>query len=90
MLRLIIILGEYVPYIEYIKGEKNTLAYALSILTINRNQDTTQESTYKNEIVSKVNDTEELADGILPMTLKLIVHYQQKYPILKAKYNMGT
>ena len=31
--------------------------YALSILPINGNQETTHESTYKNEIVSEINDT---------------------------------
>ena len=36
---------EYGPDIEYIQSDKNIVADALSILTINGNQDTTQEST---------------------------------------------
>ena len=31
----------YVPDIEYIKGDKNIVADALSIFTLNGNQDTT-------------------------------------------------
>ena len=40
---------------------------ALSIFFLNRNQDTTQESTYKKGIVSEINDTEELPNGIFPI-----------------------
>ena len=53
-------------------------------------QETTQESTYKNEIVSEINDTEELPEVIFPIIFKTINHYQCKYPTLKAKYEMGT
>ena len=35
------IIGEYGPDIEYIKGEKNIVADALSILPLNVNQETT-------------------------------------------------
>ena len=47
----------YVSDIEYIQGDKNIVADALSIFTVNVNQVTTQESAYKNEIVSEINDT---------------------------------
>ena len=40
----------------------------------------TQESTYKKEIVSEINDTEELPDDIFLMNLKRIGYYQQKDP----------
>ena len=40
-------LEDYGLYIKYIKGEKNIIADALSRLTINGNQETTQKSTYK-------------------------------------------
>ena len=42
-----IILKEYGTDIEYIKGEKNILADALSRLPLNRIQETTHNSTYK-------------------------------------------
>ena len=40
--------------------------------------------------MSEINDTEELPKGIFPINLKIINQYQQKYPILKDKYEMGT
>ena len=43
----ILILEEHGTDIEYIQGQKNILADALSILCKNVNQDTTQDSTYK-------------------------------------------
>ena len=46
------ILDKYVPYIKYNQGNKNTVADALSIFKINKNQETTKESTYKNVTVS--------------------------------------
>ena len=73
-----LILEQYVPDIEYIKGDKNIAAHALSILTMNGNQETTQYSTYKRDIVSEINDNEELPNGILPINLKLIDQYQWK------------
>ena len=54
VLRWRIILEEYGPYIEYIKGDKYIIAEELSRLPINRNQETTQESTNKKEVVSKI------------------------------------
>ena len=42
---------EYGPDIEYIQGEKNTAADALSQLPNNVNQETTHYSTYKMETI---------------------------------------
>ena len=52
VLRWRIILEDYGPDIEYIKGENNIVAYRLSRITFNRTQETTQKSTYQKEIVS--------------------------------------
>ena len=46
-----LILEEYGPKIEYIQGNKNIVADALSIFNIDGNQETTQESTYNKEIM---------------------------------------
>ena len=78
------------PDIEYIKGAKNIVADSLSRFTINRNQETAQDSTYKKDIVSEINNTEELSDIFFSMELKHIDHYQRKFPCLKDKYYMGT
>ena len=48
LLRWRLILKEYGPDIKYIKGDKNIVSGALSILPLNRNQEATQKSTYKN------------------------------------------
>ena len=58
MLRWRLILEDYGPDIEYIKGDKNILADALSIFLTNENQETKQKSTYQKEIVSEINDIE--------------------------------
>ena len=47
-----LILEEYGPDIEYIKGEKNIFVESLSMMTLNVNQGTTQNSTYQQAIVS--------------------------------------
>ena len=78
MLILRLILEEYGTYIEYIKGEKNIVPRALYWLYTNRNQETTQYSTYKKEIVSELNDTKELSEDIFRMNLRLIGYYQRK------------
>ena len=47
VLRWRLILREYGTYIEYIKGEKNIVADALSRFPLNGNYDTTHKSTYQ-------------------------------------------
>ena len=47
VLRWRLILEEYGPYIEYIQGGKYIVSDVLSTFTIKRNQETTQDSTYK-------------------------------------------
>ena len=72
-----LILEEYDPDIEYTKGDKNTISDALSRLALNGNEETTQKSTYQEEIVSEINDIEELPEGNFPINLKLIQRHQQ-------------
>ena len=57
-------------------------------MTICGNQENPHEFTYKKEIVSEINDIEEVPEGIFPVNLKLINQYQCKYPILMAKYHI--
>ena len=52
VLRQRLILEEWGRDIEYIQGSKNIAAKTLSRFTINCNQETTQKSTYKKEIIS--------------------------------------
>ena len=66
------------------------MTHEISIFPISGNQDTTRESTCKKEILSEINDTEELPEGDFPINLKLTDQYQRKYPSLMAKYNMDT
>ena len=47
VLRWRLIIEEYGPDIQYIKGEKNIFAYVLSRITLNGIDDTTQKSTYQ-------------------------------------------
>ena len=42
-----LILAEYFPDIEYIKGDKHIASAALSRLTLNGNEKITQNSTYQ-------------------------------------------
>ena len=58
----------------------------LSIFSLNRNNETTQESTYKNDVVSEINDIKEISQGTFPFNLKLVEKYQQTEPRLMAKY----
>ena len=53
LLRWRLIIEEYGTYIEYIKSEKNMVSDALSIFAINRNQETTQKSTYLGPTICK-------------------------------------
>ena len=63
----ILILKEYGTYIEYMKGQKNIVADAISRFPLNGNQETTQKSTYQREIVSEINDTKEIPEDNFPM-----------------------
>ena len=56
VLRWRLILEDYDLGVDYIQGKKNIVTNALSIFPINGNQETTQESTYKRENVSEIND----------------------------------
>ena len=69
VLRWRLVLEDYGPDIEYIQGDKNIVADALSIFPINSNQETTQESTYKKELLSEINDTKEFPEGIFTINL---------------------
>ena len=52
LLKWRLILEDYGPDIEYIKGEKNIGYDALSRITLNRNEDTTYKFTYQREVLS--------------------------------------
>ena len=54
-------LKNYGPNIENIEGNKNKVSDTSSRFPINRNQETTHESTYKELIVLEINDTGELS-----------------------------
>ena len=84
-----LILEDYGPNIEYIKGEKNIVADALSRMPSNGNEDITENSIYQKEIVSEINDIEEIPEGTFPMSLKLIAKYQRSEPSLMSKYEDG-
>ena len=90
LLRWILILEEYVPDIEYIKGEKNIVIYALSGLPIKDNKETTEKSTYQKEIVSEINYIEDIPEGALLIIFQLIQKYQRAEPIITYKYKDGT
>ena len=57
---------------------------------MNGNKETTQKSTYQQEIVSEINDIKEISVGNFPINLKLIQKYQRSEPILMTKYKNGT
>ena len=61
----------------------------LSIFPLYGNQETTQKSTYKKEIVTEINDTKEIPEGTFPISLKLTKQHQQKDLSLMAKYKEG-
>ena len=69
----ILILEEYSPDIEYIPGNKNKIAYALSRLPINRSQNTTHQSMYTTEPMLKLYYIKELLNG----TSSSIIQYYQ-------------
>ena len=76
----ILLLNEYSPDIEYIKGEKNIVADASSRLPLNESQNNTQNSTHKKYIVPEINDIEEIPEGNFPIHLKLIKNIHGKNP----------
>ena len=53
------------------------------------NKETTQESTYKNKIVSEINDFEEISEVTFPINMKLIKKFQRTEPRIMAKYKYG-
>ena len=61
-----------------------------TIFFLNRNQDSTHNSNYKKEIVSEINDIEEITEGTFLINFKLIKKYQRKYPRLLDKYKEGA
>ena len=63
VLRCRIILEEYGPDIEYIKSDKNIVSDSLSRIPLNGNKYITQKSTDLKEILSEINDIEELTEG---------------------------
>ena len=70
---------------------KNIVADAHSRLTLNGNQENTQNSTLlKKEIMSEINDIGELPEGILPINIKLIQKHQRMESSIKYKYKDGT
>ena len=78
----ILILEEYGPDIDYIPGQKNIAADALSQLLNNRNQDTTHESTYTTEKMSELYNVEVLPEVTFSLSFKLVDCYQREDPIL--------
>ena len=69
---------------------RKIVKYTLSRLPLNWNEETTQKSTYQKEIVSEINDFEELPEGTFLINLKLIQKYQQSESSILAKYKNGT
>ena len=90
VLRKRLILKEYGKDTEYTKNENNIVAYILSRTPLYGNGETTQKSTFLQEIVSEINDIKEIPEDNFPINLKLIKKYQRLEPIIKAKYTAGT
>ena len=69
---------------------KKIAADRISRIPLNGNEDNTQKSTYQQEIVSEINDTEELPEVNFPINRKLIQKYQRAEPRITAKYKNST
>ena len=61
------------------------VAYALSRLPNNINQETTHESTYTMETILELYNIKELPDGTFPLLFKLIDRYLREDPFLTEK-----
>ena len=85
LLRWRLILEECGPDIEYIRGEKNIAAYALSLLPNSGNQYITHEQTYTTETMSYFYDTEELPEGTFTQSFNLVDRYQREDPFQTEK-----
>ena len=70
------------------KVRKYIFADAISILLLNGNQ-TTHNYTYQQEIVSEINNKEEIPEGNFPITLKFIQQHQRSEPSPMGKYEYG-
>ena len=66
--------------------QENIVEDLLSRFPIVGNQETAPNPTYEEEIVSKINDIEELPKGIFLMNLKFINQHKRKDPSLMDKY----
>ncbi len=79
------LLEEYSPQWEYVKGENNVVADALSRLPI----DTTQTANIENDEYDAYAfvTTEEIVDAQFPMSPKVLYHYQQKDKKILEAYN---
>ena len=82
VLRWRLIIEYHSPDIEYIPGNKNIIAEALSQLPNNGNKNTTDESTYTTKIVSELYDIDELPEGTFTLSFKLKDRYQQEDHLL--------
>ena len=60
------------------------------MIPLNRNQETTHNSTYQQEILSEINYIEELPEGTFLINLKLIQKYQRMEPSKRDKNKDGT
>ena len=69
--------------------EINIVASTVPGMPLNGNQETTLKSTYKKEIMSEINNTDELPKDNSPINLKLIQKYQRTEPSIGSKYKDG-
>ena len=74
-----LVLEEYGQDIEYIQGDKNIVSDTLSIFTINRNEETTQQSTYKYKLDQK-SMTPENYLRVFPINFKISININGNNP----------